>query len=119
MQFEKLVAEKILSNQNANNEHSDTFWRNYQKKKQIKNKMIEKILSNQKSKDEPTGVRIKMNNNIIGEPAIEDKYILLHTVRIKQGNKSSINVLIDGGSTHTIINARVEKQLEAKILRNT
>ena len=47
--------------------------------------MIEKILSNQKSKDEPTGVRIKMNNNIIGEPAIEDKYILLHTVRVKQG----------------------------------
>ena len=44
MQFEKLVAEKILSNQNANNENNDTFWREYQKKKQIKNQMIEKIL---------------------------------------------------------------------------
>ena len=43
MQFEKLVTEEILSNQNANNEHSDTFCRNYQKKKQIKNQMIEKI----------------------------------------------------------------------------
>ena len=42
MQFEKLVTEEILSNQNANNKHSDTFWRNYQKKKQIKNQMIEK-----------------------------------------------------------------------------
>ena len=74
-------------------------------------KLVKKeILSNQKSKDESTGIRIKMNNNIIGEPTTEDKYILLHTVRIKQGNKPPINVLIDGGSTHTIINARVEKQ---------
>lgn len=78
--------------------------------------MIEEILSNQNSKDEPTGIRIKMNHNIIREPATEDKYILLHTVRIKRGNKPSINVLIDGGSTHTIINARVEKQLEARII---
>ena len=84
MQFEKLVTEKILSNQNANNEHSDTFWREYQKKKQIKNQMIEKILSNQKSKDEPIGTRIKMNNNIIKEFAVDDKLILLHTVRVKQ-----------------------------------
>ena len=119
MQFEKLVIEEILSNQNANNEHSDTFWRKYQKKKQIKNQLIEKILSNQKTKDELTGIRIKMNNNIIGESTIEDKYILLHTVRIKQGNKPSIDVLIDGGSTHTIIDARVEKQLGAKILSKT
>ena len=119
MQFEKLVTEKILSSLNANNEHNDTFWKEYQKKKQIKNQMIEKILSNQKSKDEPTGIRVKMNNNIIGEPATEDKYILLHTVRIKQGNKPPINVLIDGGSTHTIINSRVEKQLEARILSKT
>ena len=73
MQFEKLVTEEILSNQNANNEHSDTFWRNYQKKIKIKNQMIAKILSNQKSKDEPAGVRIKMNNNIIGESREKQK----------------------------------------------
>ena len=47
MQFEKLVTEEILSNQNTNNGHNDTFWKEYQKKKQIKNQMIEKILSNQ------------------------------------------------------------------------
>ena len=86
---------------------------------QFEKLVTEKILSNQKSKDEPTGIRVKMNNNIIGEPATEDKYILLHTVRIRQGNKPPINVLIDGGSTHTIINARVEKQLEAKMLSKT
>ena len=70
--------------------------------------MIEKILSNQKSKDEPIGTRIKMNNNIIEEFAVDDKFILLH--------KRPINVLIDGGSTHTIINARVEDELGAKII---
>ena len=86
---------------------------------QFEKLVTEEILSNQKLKDESTGIRIKMNNNIIGEPTTEDKYILLHTVRIKQGNKPSINVLIDGGSTHTIINARVEKQLEERILSKT
>ena len=54
---------------------------------QFEKLITEKILSNQKSKDEPTSIRIKMNNSIIGESTIEDKYILLHTVRIKQGNK--------------------------------
>ena len=78
--------------------------------------MIEKILSNQKSKDEPIGTRIKMNNNIIEEFAVDDKFILLHTVRVKQKNKRSINVLIDGGPTHTIINGRVEKELSAKTI---
>ena len=96
--------------------HNDTFWKEYQKKKQIKNLMIEKILSNQKSKDEPIGTRIKMNNNIIEEFAVDDKFILLHTVRVKQKSKRPINVLIDGGSTHTIINARVEDELGAKII---
>ena len=88
--------------------HNDTFWKEYQKKKQIKNLMIEKILSNQKSKDEPIGTRIKMNNNIIEEFAVDDKFILLH--------KRPINVLIDGGSTHTIINGRGEKELSAKTI---
>ena len=83
---------------------------------QFEKLITEKILSNQNANDEPTGIRIKINNNTIGEPAIDDKDILLHTVRIKQGDKPPINVLIDGGSTHTIINARVEKQLEAKYL---
>ena len=46
---------------------------------QFEKLVTEEILSNQKSKDEPTDVRVKMNNNIIGEPAIEDKYILLHS----------------------------------------
>ena len=96
--------------------HNDTFWKEYQKKKQIKNLMIEKILSNQKSKDEPIGTRIKMNNNIIEEFAVDDKFILLHTVRVKQKNKRPINVLIDGGSTRTIINARVESELGTKII---
>ena len=57
-----------------------------------------------------------MNNNIIEEFAVDDKFILLHTVRVKQKNKRPINVLIDGGSTHTIINARVENELGAKII---
>ena len=96
--------------------HNDTFWKEYQKKKQIKNLLIEQILSNQKSKDEPIGTRIKMNNNIIEEFAVDDKFILLHTVRVKQKSKRPINVLIDGGSTHTIINARVEDELGAKII---
>ena len=83
---------------------------------QFEKLMTEKILSNQNTKDEPTGIRIKMNNNIIEEFAVDDKFILLHTVRVKQKNKRPINVLIDGGSTHTIINARVENELGAKII---
>ena len=83
---------------------------------QFERLMTEKILSNQKSKDVPTRLRIKMNNNIIEEFAVDDKFILLHTVRVKQKNKRPINILIDGGSTHTIINGRVEKELSAKTI---
>ena len=86
------------------------------KRMQFEKLMIEKILSNQNKKDEPIGTRIKMNNNIIEEFAVDDKFILLHTVRVKQKSKRPINILIDGGSTHTIINARVENELGAKII---
>ena len=83
---------------------------------QFEKLIIEKILSNQNKKDEPIGTRIKMNNNIIEEFAVDDKFILLHTVRVKNKNRRPINILIDGGSTHTIINARVESELETKII---
>ena len=83
---------------------------------QFEKLMIKKILANQNQKDKPIGIRIKMNNNIIEEFAVDDKFILLHTVRVKQKNKRPINVLIDGGSTHTIINARVVNELGAKII---
>ena len=56
---------------------------------QFEKLMIEKILSNQNQKDKPIGTRIKMNNNIIEEFAVEDKFILLHTVRVKQKNKKT------------------------------
>ena len=51
---------------------------------QFEKLMIEKILSNQSTKDEATGKRINMNNNIIENFAVDDKFILLHTVRVKQ-----------------------------------
>ena len=85
---------------------------------QFEKLMIKKILSNQNQKDKPIGTRIKMNNNIIEEFAVDDKFNLLHTVRVKQKNKRPINVLIDGGSTHTIINARLENELEAVLEAN-
>ena len=85
---------------------------------QFEKLMIKKILSNQNQKDKPIGTRIKMNNNIIEEFAVDVKFILLHTVRVKQKNKRPINVLIDGGSTHTIINARLENELEAVLEAN-
>ena len=85
---------------------------------QFERLMTEKILSNQKGKDEPIGIRIKINNNIIEEHAIEDKFVLLHTIQVKQKNKP-INILIDCGSTHTIINSKLTKQLGAKIISKT
>ena len=85
---------------------------------QFERLMTEKILSNQKGKDEHIGIRIKMNNNIIEEHAIEDKFVLLHTIQVKQKNKP-INILIDCGSTHTIINSKLTKQLGAKIISKT
>ena len=57
-----------------------------------------------------------MNNKIIEEFAVEDNFTLLHTGPVKPKNKQPINVLIDGGSTHTIINARVENESGAKII---
>ena len=51
--------------------------------------MTEKILSNQNTKDEPTGIRMEMNNNIIKEFAVDDKFILIHTVRVKQKNEKN------------------------------
>ena len=83
---------------------------------QFEKLMIKKILSNQNQKDKPIGTRIKMNNTIIEEFAVDDKFILLHTVRVKQKNERPSNVLIDGDSTHTIIKARVENELGAKII---
>ena len=47
------------------------------KRMQFEKLMIEKILSNQNQKDKPIGIRIKMNNNMIGESAIEDKIAVL------------------------------------------
>ena len=40
---------------------------------QFERLMTEKILSNQNTKDEPTGIRIKINNNIIILKAIYRK----------------------------------------------
>ena len=60
------------------------------KRMQFEKLMIEKILSNQNQKDEPIGTRIKMNNNITEEYAVDDKFILLHTVRVKQKNKGPL-----------------------------
>ena len=62
---------------------------------QFEKLMIEKILSNQNQKDKPIGTRIKMNNNIIEEFAVDDKFILLHTVRVKQ--KKTINTISSMG----------------------
>ena len=78
--------------------------------------MTEQIFSDQNAKDEATGIGITLNNIIMEEFSVEPKFILLHTVRVKHKTRQPINVLIDGDSTHTIINARVEKELEAKII---
>ena len=84
---------------------------------QFEKLITEKILSNQNQKDETIGTCIKMNNNIIEEFAVDDKFILLHTVRVKQKNKRLINILIDGCSPHTIINPNLFRNFTQKNMK--
>ena len=59
----------------------------------------------------PENPRGLLEPDLPREFAVDDKFILLHTVRVKQKNRSPINVLIDDGSTHTIIHSRIEDEL--------